>query len=95
LRQFTDRGRKVASFDEALTSLVPVEKNLTQLMMVMDNIAQFWLEIELSLWDIEERAKELRHDTVHEMSVQGLKRDWIGVAKEYRAYYSCVCILHL
>jgi hypothetical protein len=85
----------VASFDKALTTFAPMQKNIEQLMTGMENISQFWLEIELSLRDLEDRVKELQDDTVDRISVQGLNRDWAGVAKEYQTYYSYVCIIHL
>jgi hypothetical protein len=93
-KQFTGHGRRMAPFDKALAHLEPAESDLKTLMSGMDIIARYWLEMGLALWDIETRVRELRDNNVQEIRIQGLSRDWTGVAKDYLAYYSLVCVIH-
>jgi hypothetical protein len=57
----------------------------------MDILAQYWLEMNTTLHDIETRVQELRDDHILQMSIWGLDCNWAEIARHYQAYEDAVC----
>jgi hypothetical protein len=87
---FTDRGKRVVSYEQALQRLEPAEKDLGCLMEEMDVLAQYWLEVDTALEDIYVRVTDLQDDNLLQMRIRGLNRDWKEVAGDYMSYKTAV-----
>jgi hypothetical protein len=59
----------------------------------MDILAQYWIEVDKALEDVECRVEEFRYDTMLEIRIQGLNRDWKEIAKRYKTYNAAVCVV--
>jgi hypothetical protein len=88
---FIGRGKKAVSYEQAIQHLEPAEKDLERLMVEMDVLAQYWLEVDTALEDIHVRVADLRDDKMLQMRIRGLNRDWKEVASDYKTYKMAVC----
>lgn len=64
-------------------------------MVEMDVLAQYWLEVDTVLEDVERRAKGLRDDDMLQMNMRSLKRNWKEVADDYKMYKTAVCTVQI
>jgi hypothetical protein len=80
---------------EALQELEPAEKDLDQLRVEMDVVAEYWSGVDTELQDIETRVKALRNDHMLQPRVKNLGNRWKGIAKDHKSYIQAVRVVHV
>jgi hypothetical protein len=61
----------------------------------MNILAQYWMEVDTVLQDIERRARGLQDNDMLQMNMRSLKRNWKEVAGDYKMYKSAVCTVRV
>jgi hypothetical protein len=92
--QFTARGKKSISLEEALQSLEPAEKDLKVLKVQMDVVADYWMGVDTELRDINRRVRELRNDYILKTKIRAFTRRWREIAQDYKRYINAVSTIH-
>jgi len=83
-------AKKAISCEEALQNLEPADKDLEQLTVEMDIVAEYWNGVNTELRYIDTRAKTLRDDHMLQMKIKNLMRNWEGVEKDFKQYINAI-----